>query len=530
MKNRKPLPITRRNFIQRAGLLISSLGVSSAVQANLMDSLLTKSSKALGSNALAQGAGQGPVHFMVEICIYLGHQFNSLLATRGHKMDAVRSPQLNFYSSQGMIEAYKPASARAQDIFVVKYPMDVLSNSAVSGGQNFLSALQTINATGERVGVATTEMFAVPDVVHRTNFIARAPNGAAPCPAILHAALAPPAPVQAVHWNSSPSIVHQVGSVDGLQLRGLSAVTTPAQFTSQFRPLPMFFTSEEYRALAGTFDSQSGDLVRDGVVDSFDQAFLTRNVPGSSGVYESISKPGRNQATLNRVQNIQQTFDAQASKFPQIGMESTGGMATVSDERGQREMGALRLQTALNYAAAAFNDGAMTTMVISMQESDWHGKIPQALDNAQSIQGLWNAYMGNALAGFLRACAELTDPFTGHQTRIIDSLLINVTSEFTRTPDNRNRTNNDDGGSWGGYLIGTNVNTGSYGNITGMATTESFNRETGVLSAGAPAPTQAMWYKTSLNAMGVPKSSIDAIMPMPGDSLGGYIPAMVKNV
>jgi hypothetical protein len=506
----KPNQINRRNFLRRAGLLVSGMGITASVQSGLLDAITRKAVRTWGREALAQSSAQ-PVHFMIEISIYLGHQFNTLFATKGHR-DEAANPNLNFYSTPNMITAYRPPNApRAKDIYLVRYPQDPFTGSPNSGGANLLSALQAVNASSQRVGIATSEMFLQPDVNHRTNFIARAPNTSAPAPGILHASTAPSAPVQGIHWNGGP-VENQRGSVNGLPLASLSEVGSAQQLTSLFRPLPMYFTPEEFKVLAGTFDAQSGDLTRAGVIDDFDQAFLIDAAPGANDVYSARSKPGRNQATLNRAQQIQATYDAQSGNF--------ANLDTVLD--------GAPLQRALNYALAAFHDGSTTTFSIALQESDWHAEIP-AKNDSNSIQGQWNSYLGNALAGVIRTAAALTDPFNGHSSSILDSLLVNVTSEFTRTP---NRTgggsNNDDGGTWGGVMLGSKVNTGSFGNIKGSGAVESFDRTTGEAAPTAPQPTQAMWYKSTCDAMGLPKALTDSVVPMGGDSLAGYIPAFIK--
>ena len=509
MKPIKPNQIDRRNFLRRAGLLVTGLGLTASVQSGLLDVITKKAVKRWGREALAQSSAQ-PVHFMIEINIYLGHQFNTLFATKGHKAGGANT-NLNFYSTPDMITTYRPPNApRARDLFVVRYPTDPMTGG-ISGGQNLLNALGEINATGDRVGIATSEMILQPDVNHRTNFIARAPNGTAPAPCYLHASTAPSAPVQAIHWNGGP-VENQRGMVNGLEMATLSEVSNGGQLESLFRPLPMYFSPEEFKVLAGTFDEQSGDLVRDGFIDGFDQAFLVNAAPGANDVYATRSKPGRNQATLDRLANIRNTFDAQAGKFANIGTNLDGAP----------------LQQALNYALAAFHDGSSTTFTISMNESDWHGEIPNKNDST-SIQGQWNSYLGNALAGVMRAAAELTDPHTGHTTKILDSMLLSVGSDFTRTPNRTSGgTNNDDGGTWGGILLGSKVNTGSFGSITGAGAVESFDRTTGDALPAAPQPTQAMWYKAGCKAMGLPQDLIDSVVPAGGDSLGNYIPALVK--
>ena len=40
-----PSNITRRNFVQRAGLLVTALGISGSVQSGLMDQIVKKANK-----------------------------------------------------------------------------------------------------------------------------------------------------------------------------------------------------------------------------------------------------------------------------------------------------------------------------------------------------------------------------------------------------------------------------------------------------------------------------------------------------
>lgn len=70
--------------------------------------------------------------------------------------------------------------------------------------------------------------------------------------------------------------------------------------------------------------------------------------------------------------------------------------------------------------------------------------------------------------------------------------------------------------------------TGSFGSITAAGAVESFDRATGTPAPNAPQPTHAQWYKAGAKAMGLPEDLIDSAVPAGGDSLGNYIPALVK--
>lgn len=513
MKRNKPIELSRRTFLRRAGLLVSGLGLSATVQSNLLDAISRKAVRRFGREALAQSAAN-PVRFLIEIEIFAGHQFNTLFASPGHRND-VHAADLNFYSSNSMVVPYLAPGTGPKPLYITTYPEDGLrpGMGQISGGQALLNALAAVNTTSQRVGIATCESLLVPDPAHRTNFIMRSPNTSAPVPSILHATTVQArTPVQAIHWKGGP-VEQPRGEVNGLQLASLAEVRSADQFEGLVRPLPTYFTQDEFKVIAGAFDQTSGDLITAGAIDSLDQAFLIEASPDAADVYATRSKPGRNQAMLDRITQVRSFYEAQAPKFANLETMLDGAP----------------LQQGLNYALACFAAGVTTTFSIDFQESDWHPNIPEK-DTSTSIQGQWNAFLGNGLAGLLLAAAELDDPHGNPGDKIIDSLLINITSEFTRTPTILSgRTDNGDGGSAGGVMIGSRVQSGAYGNVTGSGLLESFDRGTGVVNGLAAQPTQAMWYKASLDAMGLPKSLIDGIVPMPSDPFGGYIPTMVRG-
>lgn len=470
----KPSQITRRNFVQRAGLLVTSLGVAGGIQSGLMDSILRKATKKWGGEALA--AVGGPTNFSVEILFRAGMQMNSLFPSRGHKEDA-RNPALNIYSSPNNILEINPTGNKKA--YIAQYMAGV-------GGARLADVLNTINMGGERVGLATSETIVLQTGNHTGNFASRAPNTNAACPAVMHAATAPPVAVNGIEWNNGVATTNQRGS-----LNALARVKDRTEFQSLFRDLPMYFTQDELRLIVGVIEN--GATTTRGAIDDLDDIFKVKNVQGSNEISQ-VSLAGRGQAQLSLIQALDTAYTNNAARF--------GSAAQLNQALGGAQLG-----VAMNSAIAAFSVGASTTFTISLDSNDWHGDI-NPMDMATGKQGVWNTYVGNALAGFLDAAANTVNPHKPDE-RIIDSLLISLQSEFTRTP-NRNGGgtggDNGDGGQGGMVFIGTNVKTGSYGDILGSGAVRGFDPTTGATLSASPNVTEAMVWKTHSQLLGIPAS------------------------
>jgi hypothetical protein len=493
----KPNQITRRNFVQRAGLLVTSLGVAGGVQSGLMDAILRKANSKWGVGEAfgATKAASGAVKYVVELTFRAGFQFNSIFPSAGHKFDA-RNQALNIYSSQGMIQPYTAPGRPNNPAFIATYNF---GGAVPEGGQALLNAINTINNGAERIGLATTECVRLQTGQHTGSFSARSPNTNAPAPVILHGSkLANPAAVNTVNWNNGVSVTN----VTPGGYNAAARVADRTQFQALFRDLPMYFTFEELKLIIGSIDK--GQMLAPGAIDSLDNLFAVKSVPGTNEI-KQVSLGGRGQAQLSLLSALDATYNGNLARFT----------------APQMALGGAQLGVALNSALAGFANGAVTSVNVSMDSGDWHGDI-NALDSATDKQGQWNRFVGNALAGFLTAAANTMDP---EGTPIIDSLLIAGSSEFTRTP-NRNGGgtggDNGDGGRYGGFLIGSQVKTGSIGNIRGSGAVEGFDYQTGVHVPGSAAnTTEAEWWKTTGKALGAPDSSLAMV--------GGMaIPAIFK--
>lgn len=478
-----PSQITRRNFVQRAGLLVSALGLSGTVQSGIMDSIVKKATRKWGSEALAQTGSR--VKFLVEICFRAGFQNNSLFPSQGHAMTTgTRNIKLNFYSSAGTVRSL---NRDGRNVFIATYP----GFGANNGGDALYNTLMARTD----VGLATSEAIQLQGGQHTGSFNSRNPTGASAAPAIVHASIAAGRPVQGIEWNSGIDVTNERGTSG---LSALSRVQNRTQFQSLFRELPMYFSKEELKLIVGTFDAQGSLLAgQEGTLQRVDQLWRSAQDP-RSGVYNDSdpvvvnSRGGRTQSTLSLIEAIDNNYNAvtgAGSRFASAGVLNSG-------------LGGTSLAQGLASAAAAFSAGATSTFSIAAQSGDWHGDIVP-MDDINGKQGRWNLVLGNSLAGLIEAANALPDPDDPQRT-VLDGLLISITSEFTRTALRNGQNTGDDngdGGNAGLVLIGKMIRNGSYGNI---------NHETGAVQGFSAAngqiatslPNESQMYRTTLKLMG----------------------------
>jgi hypothetical protein len=473
----KPSNISRRNFVHRAGMLVTALGLSGSVQSGLMDQIVKKANKKWGREALAQ-VPTGYKYF-VEICYRAGAQINSLFPSAGHLTpvgDPARSIRLNVYSSPNNI---LPFTRDGNTTYMARFV-------ANQGGERLKTVLET-TPNLETVGIATTEALDLQTGNHTANFSTRAPTGASVAPAVLHAgALGPARPVQGIQWMNGGGVTNQRGAYPAL-----SAVNSRAQFQSLFRELPMYFSKDELKLIVGAFDENTGAMVNPGTLHKIDEMWR-KSQDVRSGVYNDDdpvvvnSKGGRNQSTLSLIGALDARYNAIVPNFNGTIANADGGTA---------------LGEALASAAAGFSVGAISTMMVGLDKNDWHGDI-QDLDIAGSKQGSMNIVHGNAIAGLWASAASLPDP--DGQGFVADHLLVMITSEFTRTPLRNGGgvgSDNGDGGTGSITLMGKGIRNGSFGNIRGNdGAVIGFDAGTGAI--GGQTPTEMQAYRTVLKTMG----------------------------
>jgi hypothetical protein len=478
----KPSNISRRNFVHRAGMLVTALGLSGSVQSGLMDQIVKKANKKWGREALAQSGTS--IKYMVEICYRAGAQINSLFPSTGHTTPVTsQSARLNIYSSPQNILAFNRDGKTT-------WIADFLpaAGGMGQGGRYLKNTLEDPTLPGlANVGIAQTEALDLQTGNHTANFSTRAPTGASVAPAVLHAgAIGPARPVQGIQWMNGGGVTNQRGAYPAL-----SAVNSRAQFQSLFRELPMYFSRDELKLIVGAFDENTGALVTEGTLHKLDQMWRsTQDV--RSGVYNDDdpvvvnSRGGRNQSTLSLIAALDARYTASIPNFN----------GTIANADGGTPLG-----EALNSAVAGFSVGAISTMMVGLDKNDWHGDI-SAMDTAGSKQGTMNIIHGNALAGLWKSAEQLPDP--DGQGVVADHLLVMITSEFARTPLRNGGgvgSDNGDGGTGFCVLMGKSIRNGSYGDIRGTdGAVLGFDANSG--ATGGQTPTEMQSYRTALKAIG----------------------------
>ncbi len=505
----KKIDVSRRSFVRRAGLLVSSLGVGASVQSGLLDAIVRKANRKWGVGE-AMAAEPGVVNYAVEICLRAGFQFNCLFPSQGHLADT-HNAALNFYSTNQNVLAYQSPGSGARPVYFSKFV-------AGQGGERLMNTIAAINGGGERIGVATSEAIRLQTAQHTASFSSRAPTTNTPAPAVLHAALAPETAVRGVVFDGG-RVDHQnagLPEIDGTTVR------TREQFRSLYRDLPMYFTFDELKLVLGEIENgavKPGSAIGGGAIGSLDQLFLAKNIKGTDSVAQ-VSLSGRGQSLLQIGAALDATYASIAPNFPNID-QGYPNFDIQSPKTFLGYTGSVALGSALASSLSGFANGALNTAVVTMESQDWHGAI-YAKNDPESRQAKWNVYLGDALAGFLASAAQLDDPLAPGK-KIIDSLLISLSSEFTRTP-NRNGSgagnDNGDGGSQAFAFLGSKVRSGSLGNITGAGQVVGFDPSNGQ-PGGVTQVTEGMVWKTAGRLMGVSESTLAGYMN--GPSIGAIV-------
>jgi len=533
----KPSQISRRNFVQRAGTLVTSLGVVGGLQSSLMENILKKAARKWGNEAIAAPNTAG-VHFVVELLFRAGFQFNSLMPFPGASAAGTQDSALNVYSSAANVIKNGWNATTQVAGTAGKLPVYFAKFTAGQGADLLNTTITSLNSTKERIGVAVSETIVTQDGQHRGDFANRLPTSSSPSPAQLHATVAPAVDVNGIAWNTAGVGVNEDNS--GAGIPSLSKVSDGNTFLSLFKNVPMYFQLDELKLIVG--EISKGNVVAypngsagDGAIATLDANYLhARPVTGGNDLF-AVSQAGRGQAQLSKAGALVSTFNTNGASFNPTGTTfftagaganpGTFSDASISDSSGTIK-GNASLMEPLNWALAGFANQAVTSVTIALESQDWHSNNGTGnIDNPSQKQGAWNIFVGNALAGFLKAAAATPDPFSTTGGSVADSLLISLASEFTRTALGRG-SDNGDGGSQAMAYLGSKVITGSYGDIapfngysTGGSTYNAgtligFNPST-MAVGGTPSATEAQLWKTTGALLGIPAGALSMVSGNP---------------
>ena len=496
--------LDRRSFLRRAGILISSLGVGSAVQAGLMDSLVKRATKRWGGEALA--ATNPQVRLCVEIVCRAGFQMNALFPSPGHTSTS-RTAKMNVYSSAGAIQKVAAANGMTQPLYLAPYG---------SAGAQLLAPYASQIAVSEAVKLTNG---------HTDDWALRAPNSACAAPSVLHAMTKPAAfagDVRMVEVTGpfAGDVTHRTGG----QAFAISSVQNRGQFVGLYKNLPTYFSIAELQEIVGVVQSGAVVNAKKGSLGGFDDLFAVKGVAGTQEVVQ-VSLAGRGQSQLDKIGSL--VIDGVDPSGLGTSNDPTLDAKIVANFGGAAEMNRSLMSNepigrTLAGIVKAYLAGALTSAVIVVDSGDWHSNDQATdLDDTASKQGQFNVWMGNALAGFLKTINDPTiaDPYVPTQ-KIADSFFLMMSSEFTRTAtrtdDDGSATfsNNNDGGTQAFLMMGSNVRGGTYGNIDPSGAVVAFDPTSGAIASGAPLVTEATMWKTAGQLMGVDATTLSSMAGM----------------
>lgn len=530
--------LSRRTFLRRSALLVSSVGLGAAMQSSVMDQIIRKARRTYGTALAAQA---GIVDYSIEICFRLGFQTNSLFPSAGHARtigagagQRFGPDKLNFYYSPGNVQT---VNLGARNLHLARFGyQDPGDGSAVNYGiDNPLAEFAGNIAVSEAIGDNG-------NFSHTDRWSQRYPNAMAPNPSTMHANLSPnDVPIRGVLWEGGADVDHSPRSgLNALQ----ATVTDDAGFVGLFNELPLPFTLEELEIVVGSFDDATGVLNAPGVQHKLDN--LWRNHTRLRNVDQPAAyvNTGRGLSQLSTDLAVQVSDGAGGTIYNPNGTVP-GGQTRAANLQELSEAfrydlvntdmvaGGVHWGQAMMQIYRAMAAGLIRTAVINVQTADWHTDRP-ALDGAGKQQ-LWGAVLTRSLHNFMRFAAETPSAFGEYN--MADSMLISLSSEFSRTPFNRGGSDNGDGAAQSCMFVGSHVNGGTLGDIDTLSSNSTIGNQgygdERVIpfdpSDGSLAPTGqrigagSIW-KTHMALMGISESDYSSY-----GVDGSVVPALVRT-
>ena len=459
------MDVSRRSFLQRSALLVGGLGVTASVQSGLLDSIARRAKRTFGT-AMAQ-ANPGIVDFHIEISSRLGLQLNALFASPSHTLpigtgagQRFGNDQLNFYWTPNMIQQV-PVSGTNRSVYLAR--VDGFGNV----GNNPLAAYADRIAYSEAVSDGPGGFFP-----HTDKWKTRFPSMEASPPPVVHAFHTPfDVPIRGIRLGIPEGFLGV--SHEGRSLPSMDAsVADDVGLVNLYKDVPLPFTYDELKTIVGSFDD-AGTLVSDGLQQKLDSVWRsTVNMKGNRNDDEptKLVNGGRNMSTLQydlRLDgNPTPTLPTNTISTDPVLVRNMFGYDDDALINLGQFSGQVHLGRTFFHTWQAMGLGLARTMAIDINSDDWHSDRPA--DDAAAMmakQGLWANALARVLANFLDFASNTPNPLPGRTGTIADSLLISMTSEFTRTPFNNNNSDNGDGYTQGFCFIGSRVNGGVYGDI-----------------------------------------------------------------
>jgi len=495
---------SRRTFIARSSMWLAALGVAPATRMELIDKWGRKLGildNPLYANELSSNQSQ----FVIEIVARAGFPFSSFVAP---KVD------MNMGRVASCSTDNTPEGRLARRA-AVHLPQDVREFAGTAPGTNlylspFASELFPLVESGA-LNIAGCQAIQT-NGGHAPNFSTRTGvtnsnnmtvAGGAPCPTIHFTSIMPKSTIlRGVEWkqnddatyNNAPSgftALTRIGGGTGQQsVSGTPLSQQARNFLGLFTPASIPFSTSEAQMIAAATDKMNKNYITYRAMQNSDQIVAT----------------------------ALQGFDLLTKDFS---AELIPTMSQYTDWNMAEARGALRMSEAMFMLVKAFSLGLIRGATLTFDSGDWHGRLggvdlsnpmfdPETTTYARDVR-----HMANAIAKAYTLASSLANPHVPGKS-VADGLVVQMTSEFSRTWMHNDCNDHGDGGTNFIGIIGPtvkNITASNFSHQTGA--TVSVDRTTGQLDLSAPTFSSGSAYATLCQSLGIPAASISAYTSEP---------------
>lgn len=476
---------------------LAALGIAPHIRIELVE----KWGKKLGivDNPLfANDLSQNQAQFVIEIVVRSGFPFDSIIAPRVDTMMGRIGTCATMDTPEGRL-ARRAAAHLPQAVteFAGSNPGTNLYLSPwasalyplVNDGTIRIAGCQAIRTNGGHQPNFATRM------VQQNSDQQTVANGA-PCPTIHFIDAMPKSTILGgIEWkqgdnttfNNAPtgfqSLTRIRGNTSQANVNGVMLSQQARNFLGLFSPASIPFSNSEANLIAAASEKLNQSYVTYRALKDADQIIAT-------------SKQGFDLLTR----------DFRAALTPTMTEYTDWNMA---DSRGN-----VRLGESMNMLMKAFNMGLIRGATITIDSGDWHDRAQNInlsdpnFNGANTDYALYARSISNAIAKAYSLAKTLPNPHIPGKT-VADGLVVQFSTEFSRTFMNMNCNNHDDGGTNFIGIIGPtvkNISASNWSHQTGE--TISIDRVSGQLDINAPLFSTGSAYATFCSSLGIPSAKI----------------------
>ena len=493
MKNTTP---SRRDFIARSSMWLAALGVAPHIRIDLIE----KWGKKLGiaDNPLyANDLSQNKAQFVIELVVRAGFPLDSIVAPRVDTLEGRVSMCATDNTPEGRLArraaAHLPQSVTTfagsnpgTNLYLTPWASSL--NSLVNDGTIGIAGCQAILTNGGHQSNFATRMV-------QTNSGQINANGA-PCPTI--------------HFLDAMPKSTILGGVEWKQNDNTTLNNRPAGFNALTR------------ISGGTNQSLVGGVMLSQKAQNFLGLFSPSVIPFSPSeanlIASASEKLNKNYVTYRSMNNSDSVVATSRLGFDLLTRDFRAALTPSAAEYSDWDMatsrGGVRLGESMNLLAKAFNMGLIRGATITIDSGDWHNRAQNINFSDPSFNpdttdyAVYGRTISNAIARLYTLAKTLPNPLVPG-TSVADGLVVQLSSEFSRTFMNMDCNDHGDGGTNGIVIIGPtakNISGANWDHQTGG--TVSIDRVSGQLDLGAPLFSTGSAYATFCASLGIPAPSI----------------------